>query len=93
MAEAFGLNCEIHTTTMNYMDMANLHVSCAIKNCEFFEYFVPEDNYRLPMKGDLPIDGDGIIHVPDKPGVGVELDWDLIERSCVSHKVLEWRGE
>ena len=48
---------------MNYMDMANLHVSCAIKNCEYFEYFVPEDNYRFPMKGDLPIDGNGIIHV------------------------------
>ena len=93
MAEAFGLNCEIHTTTMNYMDMVNLHVSCAIKNCQYFEYFVPEDNYRLPMKGDLPIDGNGIIHVPNAPGVGAELDWELIERSCVSHKVLEWKGE
>ena len=78
---------------MNYMDMVNLHVSCAIKNCQYFEYFVPEDNYRLPMKGDLPIDGDGIIHVPNAPGVGAELDWELIERSCVSHKVLEWKGE
>ena len=88
LAEAFGLNCEVHTTTMNYMDLVNLHVSCAIKNCEFFEYFVPEDNYRLPMKGDLPIDSEGIIHVPNKPGVGVELDWELIESSCRSHKVL-----
>ena len=30
---------------MNYMDLVNLHVSCAIKNCEYFEYFVPEENY------------------------------------------------
>ena len=82
MAEGFGLNCEIHTTTMNYMDIVNLHVSCAIKNCEYFEYFVPEDNYRLPMKGDLPIDENGIIHVPNGPGVGVELDWELIESAC-----------
>ena len=43
------------------------------------------------MKGDLPIDDNGIIHVPNKPGVGVELDWELIEKSCVSHKVLTYQ--
>ncbi len=37
MAEGFGINCEIHTTTMAYMDIANLHASCAIRNCEYFE--------------------------------------------------------
>lgn len=37
----------------------------------------------------LPIDENGIIHVPNAPGVGVELDWELIERICCSHRVLE----
>ena len=91
LAEAFGMNCEIHTTTMNYMDLVNVHVSCAIRNCEYFEYFVPEDSYRLPMKGDLPIQ-DGIITVPDTPGVGADLDWELIGRSCKSYRVQEWGG-
>jgi L-alanine-DL-glutamate epimerase-like enolase superfamily enzyme len=86
MADSFGLNCEIHTTTMNYMDMVNLHVSCAIRNCKYFEYFVPEDNFRFPMKGDLPIKA-GTIFVPKTPGVGADLDWDLIDNNCVSHKV------
>ncbi|MGI5900719.1 MAG: enolase C-terminal domain-like protein [Christensenellales bacterium] len=86
MAEAFGLNCEIHTTTMNYMDIVNLHVSCAIRNCEWFEYFVPEDSFRFPMKGDMPIDENGVIHVPKEPGIGAELDWELINSNCISHK-------
>ena len=86
MADAFGLNCEIHTTTMNYMDLVNLHVSCAIRNCKYFEYFVPEDSFRFPMKGDLPIK-DGRIYVPKEPGIGAELDWDLIKDNCVAHKV------
>ena len=30
LAESFGMQCEIHTTTMNYMDLVNLHVSCAV---------------------------------------------------------------
>jgi L-alanine-DL-glutamate epimerase-like enolase superfamily enzyme len=87
MAEGFGLNCEIHTTTMAYMDIANLHASCAIRNCEYFELFVPEEAFRFPMKGDLPIDARGVAHVPQGPGLGVELDWDAIDRLCVSHKV------
>ena len=86
LADSFGMQCEIHTTTMNYMDLVNLHVSCAIRNCKYFEYFVPEEDFQFPMKGKLPIDGSGMITVPDKPGVGAELDWDLIGKNCVSHR-------
>lgn len=86
LAEAHGLRCEIHCTTMGFMDMANLHVSCAIRNCEYFELLVPEEPFRFPMKDPYPIDKNGIAHVPRKPGIGVELDWDLIDRSCVDHK-------
>lgn len=89
MAEAFGLRCEIHTTTTGPLDMANLHVSCAIRNCEYFEYFVPGPVFQFPMKDPLLIDEQGMIHVPDKPGLGVEIDWDEVERMTVSHKEME----
>jgi len=92
LAESFGMRCEIHTTTMNYMDLVNLHVSCAIRNCEYFEYFVPEEDFSFPMKGLLPIGPDGMITVPKEPGVGAELDWDLIEKCCVSYKELTYKG-
>jgi L-alanine-DL-glutamate epimerase-like enolase superfamily enzyme len=91
LAESFGMNCEIHTTTMNYMDIVNLHVSCAIRNCKYFEYFVPEEDFMFPMSEKLPIDENGIITVPETPGVGVELDWDLINKCSVAHKVIESR--
>ncbi len=87
LAEAHGLRCEIHCTTMGFMDMANLHVSCAIKNCEYFELLVPEEPFRFPMKDKYPIDKNGIAHVPQKPGIGVELDWDAIDNTCVEHKI------
>lgn len=87
LAEAFGLNCEIHTTTMAFMDVANLHVSCAIRNCEYFELFVPEDAFRFPMLGSLPIDAKGNAVAPQGIGLGVELDWAEIDRLCVSHRV------
>jgi len=86
LAEAFGMRCEIHTTTMGPLEMANLHVSCAIRNCEYFELFVPEDVFQFPMKTKLPVDTNGFIHVPDLPGLGVALDWDEIEKNCISYK-------
>ena len=91
LAEAFGLRCEIHTTTMGPMDIANLHVSCAIRNCEYFELFVPESTFCFPMKDPYPIDGEGYIHVPEKPGLGVELDWDLIDNTCISYKIARYK--
>jgi len=87
LAEAFGMNCEIHTTTMALMDIANLHVSCAISNCEYFELFVPEEAFQFPLLGKLPIDADGMAVVPEGPGLGVEVDWDAVDKLCVSHKV------
>jgi L-alanine-DL-glutamate epimerase-like enolase superfamily enzyme len=87
LAEAHGMRCEIHCTTMGFMDMANLHVSCAIKNCEYFELLVPEEPFRFPMKDPYPIDANGVAHVPQKPGIGVELDWDAVDNTCVEHKI------
>jgi L-alanine-DL-glutamate epimerase-like enolase superfamily enzyme len=87
LAEAFGMNCEIHTTTMAYMDVANLHVSCAVKNCDYFELFVPEEAFQFPLKGGLPIDERGHAVAPTAPGLGVELDWEAIDKLCVSHRV------
>ena len=89
LAEAFGMRCEIHTSTTGPLEMANLHVSCAVRNCEWFEYFVPHDVFQFPMKESLPIDDKGWIHVPDKPGLGCELDWDAIEKGCVDYKVIK----
>jgi L-alanine-DL-glutamate epimerase-like enolase superfamily enzyme len=87
LAEAHGMRCEIHCTTMGPMDIANLHVSCAIRNCEYFELLVPEDVFRFPMKDPYPIDAKGIAHVPQKPGIGIELDWPAIDKACTAHKV------
>lgn len=79
LAEAFGMNCEIHCTLMGPMDIANLHVSCAIGNCEYFELHMPAEVFQFPMKQPYPIDDKGIIHVPQHPGLGIDIDWDRVD--------------
>ena len=79
----FGMQCEIHAATP-MCDLANLHVECAIRNCEFHEIFWPRSNEpatttNLPIK-ELPyhLDNEGYLHIPQKPGLGYEIDWDAL---------------
>ena len=39
LAEGFGMKCEIHHGGNSLNNVANLHVTMAVPNCEFFEYF------------------------------------------------------
>ena len=80
LAEAFGLNCELHTT-MSAMDIANLHIACAARNSEFFELYAPHEKWHFPMKTGPEIDDEGMVRVPNTPGLGVEVDWDLVDDS------------
>jgi L-alanine-DL-glutamate epimerase-like enolase superfamily enzyme len=83
LAEAFGLECELHTTTMGLMDVANLHVACSARNSEFHELYAPHDQWAFPLKEALPLEPDGTIRVPTGPGLGVAIDWDLIDDTTV----------
>lgn len=89
LAEAHGMNCELHTTTMGPMDIANLHVACAVRNSEYFELFVPEDSFQVPMEQSLRdfMDEEGKIHVPTGPGLGIDMDWSLIDDNCISQQI------
>jgi L-alanine-DL-glutamate epimerase-like enolase superfamily enzyme len=79
LCEAFGLNCEVHTTTNALLDLANLHVSCAIRNCEYFEVLIPQDPFTFGVKNPIRIDAQGWVHPPAGAGLGAELDWDAID--------------
>jgi len=84
LAEAFGINCELHTTLMGPMDVANLHVACAVKNSEYFELFAPHEQWTFPMLESLDIDEAGDVHVPTEPGLGITIDWDAVDDATVA---------
>ena len=84
LCEAFGLNCEIHTTTNALLDAANLHVSCAIRNCEYYEILIPQKPFSFGVLNPIQIDSEGYVHVTDAPGLGVELDWDALRKYTVA---------
>jgi len=84
LAEAFNINCEIHCCPNPWMNAANLHVMCSIKNCEFYEWMVPEAIWDFGVKESITLDGDGYVHVPNKPGLGLETDWEYIDSHTIA---------
>jgi L-alanine-DL-glutamate epimerase-like enolase superfamily enzyme len=79
LSELHGYDLEIHGTLTPLLDIANLHVSGAIRNSEYAETFW-EPYYRFGLKGEpLVPRPDGMLPVPRGPGLGVELDWDWLD--------------
>lgn len=82
LAEAFGVNCEIHTSIFHPLEIVNLHCCAAIKNCDFFELLYPVEGFAFGLREKLPI-VNGLATPPTKPGLGVDLDWDQIDRATI----------
>lgn len=83
LAEAFGVNCEVHTSIFHPLEIVNLHCCAAIKNCDFFELLYPIEGFAFGLKAPLPIEN-GMARPPDRPGLGVELDWDEIDACTIA---------
>lgn len=81
-AEAFGMNCEIHTSIFHPLEMVNLHLCAAIKNCSYLELLAPVEEFSFGLDAPLPLEN-GVAQLPQTPGLGRELDWNLIDNATV----------
>jgi L-alanine-DL-glutamate epimerase-like enolase superfamily enzyme len=83
MAEGFAMKLEVHSSLNSLMNIANLHVVLAVNNCDFFELIVPPDMLQHGMVEDITVGRDGGVQAPVKPGLGFEIDRELIRRRRV----------
>jgi L-alanine-DL-glutamate epimerase-like enolase superfamily enzyme len=85
LADAFGMNCEIHGN-----GAANLAICAAIKNCAWYERgllhpFLDYDEVPAYLKSLAdPMDSDGFVHLSDRPGLGEDIDFDYIAAHTVA---------
>jgi L-alanine-DL-glutamate epimerase-like enolase superfamily enzyme len=84
LAEAFRMNCEIHHGGNSLNNVANLHVTMAVPNCEYFEVLQPDAAQKHGLIQDIEVDPDGLVHAPTQPGLGYDIDWELINRNKVA---------
>ena len=80
LAEAFRMNYEIHHSGNSLNNLANLHLALAIPNTTWFEVLLPDGAHRYGLVDELYPDADGMLHAPTKPGLGAEIDFEMIKR-------------
>lgn len=83
LAEAFHLNYEVHHGGNSLNNFANLHVIMALRNTEFFEVLLPSASQKYGLVEDIKIDSEGMIHAPTDPGLGAQIDFDLIKHKTI----------
>ncbi len=85
MVEAAGKVFTPHTWTNGIGLVANLHVAAASSRVPYIEFPYDPPNWT-PDERDfvfaepLRIDGEGYVHLPQKPGLGIELDEEKLAR-------------
>ncbi|HEY9075623.1 MAG TPA: enolase C-terminal domain-like protein [Anaerolineaceae bacterium] len=80
ICEGYGMMCAIHGSSI-----ACLHAACAIYNTRFFERVEPARFFAPPgfIDASTQIDSDGYASPGEKPGLGIELDWDWIKQHTI----------
>ncbi len=56
----------------------------AVPNCEYFEVLQPDAAQKYGLVEDIEVDGTGLVHAPNAPGLGYEIDWQRINRNKVA---------
>jgi L-alanine-DL-glutamate epimerase-like enolase superfamily enzyme len=76
LASAWKLSINPHTSLTGLNVAATIHLLCSIDNAGYFEADISAHN---PFRDQLcswqaQVDGDGNVHPPEAPGLGVEID-------------------
>ena len=56
----------------------------ALPNCEFYEVFPCTGANQYGLIQDIEVDSNGMVYAPTKPGLGYEIDWDLVKREHIA---------
>lgn len=84
LAESFGMFCEVHGN-----GAANLNVVGAIKNCVWYERgllhpFLDYEEVPAYLNSLVdPMDNEGFVHLPNRPGLGEDINFAYIEANIV----------
>ena len=82
-AERRGLACVPHAWKSGIIKAASLHLNAVLETAYFQEYCVAQTPINLELTRERMPVKDGWVAVPDKPGLGIELDPAVLARYAV----------
>jgi len=73
--------CVTHSWSTGIIKAASLHALAALPGPEWFEYCVQESPLNQVLTDErFPLDADGTVAIPTKPGLGIEIDDEIVEQ-------------
>lgn len=85
VAAKSDLDVELISYGHTVIQAADLHVALAFGRTTYFEQAVPVGPFEHGVTDVLNTGGDGLVHVPAGPGLGIGLDEDAIEHIAFEH--------
>lgn len=93
LAEASGILCIPHTWTNGLGLAANLQLIGALANCPYVEFPYEPPAWAvgvrdITLKEPIKVDKNGFVEIPKKPGLGVELNEEVITKYTYDKRVI-----
>ena len=79
MASIKNINVELQSWGSSLSTAANLHLALANANSHYFEVPVPIDDFLIQGVDHFQLDSNGHVSAPKKAGLGLDVDWSIIE--------------
>jgi L-alanine-DL-glutamate epimerase-like enolase superfamily enzyme len=83
LAEASGMNVEVQCWGYTLTQAVNLQVMLAFADCTYFEQPAPYPAFEYGSVDVIRTDNEGYVHAPDRPGLGVRVDWEAVKKATV----------
>jgi L-alanine-DL-glutamate epimerase-like enolase superfamily enzyme len=84
LCDVFGVKFELHGFGFATCQFANLNIMGACKNTDFFEHMLPDEQYNLCAVDTIKPDKEGFVHMPTKPGLGIEFDFGELRKHTIA---------
>lgn len=89
LAEANQMKVELQSWGMTLTQAANLHMMLSTASTTYFEQAFPYEPFEVGAKTVIRTDKDGYVTAPKGNGLGIELDWEVIEKITLKHYIFD----
>lgn len=86
LAEAYDLPVEPQSWGYTFVQAANLQLGLATRQSSYFELPVPYDAYEFGVENPFRLDKQGLVHLPEAPGLGIAVDWKALDSAVLSRE-------
>ncbi|MDG2480532.1 MAG: enolase C-terminal domain-like protein [Alphaproteobacteria bacterium] len=83
LARAMEVPVEIQSYAFGPGQQVNLHVMLGMSGANWFEHPAPSGRFDYPVRNPLVLDAHGCVGASDRPGLGIDMNWDDVEANAV----------